>query len=76
MTFYQPDGAILYLLFKEVIVRYKFAVSLGLLVLLILGSIFLPARFSHPVKATGQFAPMDVGEVQKHLDRAYREQLY
>ncbi len=33
------------------------------------------APFSRVVKEQAN-APMDVGEVQKHLDRAYREQLY
>jgi subtilase family serine protease len=48
---------------KEDIVRYKFAIFLGLLIVLLLGGLLLPGRFFQPAKAQAQFAPMQVGSM-------------
>lgn len=60
MTFFHHDRTILYFV-KEVIVRTKLAIFSGLLALLLLGSFFLPGRFTATARAESLLTPTDVG---------------
>jgi subtilase family serine protease len=67
MTFFQPDNTILLCLFlvncKEDIVRYKLVVLLGLVAMLLAGTVFVTGRAFLPANAAPAFTPTGIGNI-------------
>src|SRR5579872_5408315 len=73
MTFFQPDNAILYAISvycKEDIVRYKLVVLLGLVTILLAGTVLVTGRFFYSANAAPAFTPTGIGNISPLISQS------